>query len=134
MKERFIVDASATLAWLLHEANGEPVRRLILQGDPIVPWLWRLEVANTILVLERRKRLTQTHATGLLGLVDEVEVEVVPEPGGRSLVALAQFARPHQLTSYDAVYLELAMQRNRPLLTLDKNLRSAAERIGLPLL
>jgi predicted nucleic acid-binding protein len=134
MTEQFVVDASATLAWLLREADGERIKQLIFQGAPVVPWLWRIEVANTLLVQERRKRLSEAHGTGLLRLVDEMDVEVVPEPGTRSLVTLAQFARPHQLTSYDAVYLELAVIRNLPLLTLDRNLRSAAERIGLPLL
>src|SRR5690606_19250489 len=125
--ERFVVDASAALAWLLNEPHGESVRQFMFRGQPVAPWLWRLEVANTLLVQERRKQISQADATKLLMLADEVEIEMVPEPSSRTLLELAHLARLHQLTSYDAVYLELAIAQNLPLLTLDKNLRAAAE-------
>ncbi len=42
-------------------------------------------------------------------------------------------ARPHQLTSYDAVDLELAMSLKLPLFTRDNNLIAAARRVGVEL-
>ena len=39
----------------------------------------------------------------------------------------SKLAERHRLTLYDAVYLELALRRELPLATLDKELRSAAD-------
>ena len=44
---------------------------------------------------------------------------------------LAQAARLHQLTSYDAVYFDLAVRLGIPLITDDGNLQSAIERVGI---
>lgn len=40
-------------------------------------------------------------------------------------------AETHNLTIYDATYLELAIRRNIPLATLDKELYAAADKVGL---
>jgi predicted nucleic acid-binding protein len=42
--------------------------------------------------------------------------------------------RAHQLTSYDAIYLDLAVRRDLPLATLDAALRKAAGNLGVKLL
>lgn len=42
-------------------------------------------------------------------------------------------AREHNLTVYDAAYLEIAMREGLPLATLDSGLRAAAERAGVEL-
>jgi predicted nucleic acid-binding protein len=43
-------------------------------------------------------------------------------------------ARAQALTLYDSAYLELAMRRSLPLATLDKQLRAAAKKTGVPYL
>jgi len=40
-------------------------------------------------------------------------------------------ARKHNLSSYDASYLDLAMRKGLPLATLDKNLLAVAKRIKI---
>jgi predicted nucleic acid-binding protein len=45
-----------------------------------------------------------------------------------------ELADRHNLTVYDATYLELAMRLSLPLATLDEDLRKAAQREGVPLL
>jgi predicted nucleic acid-binding protein len=44
------------------------------------------------------------------------------------------FADKHNLTVYDATYLELALRLSLPLATLDEDLRAAAQREGVQLL
>jgi predicted nucleic acid-binding protein len=42
--------------------------------------------------------------------------------------------RAHRLTSYDAIYLDLAIRRGLPLATLDADLRKVAKKLGVSLL
>ncbi len=128
-----LIDASITLAWLFDEAGrGASLDRQIEQLELVAPWLWRLEVVNVVLIRERRGHLPQAQSSRLLESLEALEVEIVGEPGNRSLTSLAQTARPHQLTAYDAVYLDLAIGLGLPLLTDDTALRRAAQNVGVP--
>ncbi len=129
-----VVDANTTLAWLWSEpSNVEELPADFAETAMIVPWLWRTEVVNAVLKRERKKQLTQAQGTRFLQILDSLAVEVVGEPTHRSLEALGLFARPHQLTAYDALYLELAVAVGRPLCTLDRGLQDAGRRLGVDL-
>jgi predicted nucleic acid-binding protein len=134
MPRQIVIDASVTLAWLFDEAgSARRIGPVLERSDLVAPWLWRLEVVNVLLVKERNKLLTQAQSVNVLELLEDLDVEVVGEPPARTLAGLADVARPHQLTSYDAVYLELAMSLALPLFTRDNNLRDAAKRVGVTL-
>jgi predicted nucleic acid-binding protein len=131
---RIVIDASSTLAWLFDEDDGASRVKSVLETSGLVaPWLWRLEVTNAILVRERRKALTEAQASRLLQLIDELTIDLIGEPTTRTATGLAQIARPHQLSAYDATYLDLAIRLGLPLFTLDNNLRAAAKRAGVTL-
>lgn len=53
----------------------------------------------------------------------------MPAPALSALVL--RLAREHRLTVYDSLYLELAVRERRPLATLDRKLRLAAEAEGV---
>lgn len=130
-----VVDANTTLAWLWAEPGSvEKLPVDFAEIAMIVPWLWRTEVTNAVLVRERRKHLTQAQGTRYLQILDSFALEVVGEPVHRSLESVGHFARPHQLTSYDALYLELAIATGRPLCTLDNGMQDAARRLGIDLI
>lgn len=134
MPGRFIIDASVTLDWLFNEGTAANRIESVLDGAELVaPWLWRLEVLNAVLVRERRKLLTTARGDQLLALLEDWDVEIVPEPFVKSIRGLAALARPHQLSSYDVLYLETAVSLGLPLFTRDNNLRNAATRVGVPL-
>ena len=130
-----VVDASATLAWLFDE--NDPIDWLedhLTKDRLIVPALWRLEVVNAILKKERQHLITEEQGTSFVQTLDGLAVEVAEPPATRTLEQLVLFARPHQLTSYDAVYLELAANRNAPILSPDNNLLDAAKRMGVAII
>jgi hypothetical protein len=60
--KRFVVDASMTLAWCFSDestAFTESVLDLLANGaEAIAPAIWPFEVANALLMGERRKRVT----------------------------------------------------------------------------
>ena len=81
---------------------------------------------------ERRKRIASALADRVLGILGSLPIEVeapLRAPGGA--VALA---RAHELTVYDAMYLETAIRRALPLATLEGDLQRAARTTGVALL
>jgi len=110
------------------------VRDAIVSGKrALVPSLWALEMANGLLMTERRGKLTAAEVDHGLRqleavLVAGIEIDTVAVPTIREAFANA---RAYQLTAYDAVYLELARREGLPLATLDKSLRAAATKAGI---
>lgn len=135
----FVLDASVALAWYVD--NPMPslavrAMRAIEDGyQAIAPALWAVEMANGLCMAERHGKLTaQQVDRGLQQLEiltgSAIEVQLEGPTVRQALVA----AQSYQLTAYDAVYLELARCEGVPLATLDKELRSAAVKVGVALL
>jgi predicted nucleic acid-binding protein len=104
-----------------------------MADDPAAaPTLWRLEVANVLLMAERRGRIAPVAGAGYLRQVDEFPVLV--EDHVADLDVLLALSRRHDLTIYDSSYLELAIRLGRPLATLDRRLAAAARAEGVPVL
>jgi predicted nucleic acid-binding protein len=131
----FVVDASVTMAWCFaDEATPETESVLDLFGsdEAVVPAIWSLEVANVLLVAERRGRLSEAQASRFLELLQQLPIEVDDVPVDPAAVVAA--GRRHELSAYDASYLVLAERTGAPLATLDRRLREAATRAGVRLL
>lgn len=129
-----VLDGSAALAWCFEDEETEATKRLrheVRANGAIVPRLWRLEVANALLQAERRRRLTQGKTAALLGLLREMPIVIDDETDNRAFADTLHLARAHDLSAYDAAYLELALRRTLPLATLDRDLARAAKRAGV---
>jgi predicted nucleic acid-binding protein len=132
----FVLDTSVTLSWFFKdEANeyADAVRDGLSRGRAVVPSLWFLEVANALVIGERRGRSTPAQAATWLGLLGALPIVGDGETGTRAWSDTLGLARSQNLTSYDAAYLELAMRRGLPIATLDARLRTAAAAVGMPL-
>ena len=133
---RFVLDCSVTMAWCFEsefDAYAHVVLTSIARGPAVVPPLWLLEVANVLLVAERRRRITRADASRFLGLLEELPI-VVAEPEGVSGIAVVlTLARGLGLSAYDAAYLHLARRERMPLASRDRALRAAARSAGVTL-
>ncbi len=135
-----VLDASMVLAWLLARAEaGEAALAvealaLVAQHGAEVPSLWFLEIANTLLVLERARRVGNRDAEVFLGDLGRLAIRQDAAPvGGRQAEILA-LARAHGLMAYDACYLELALRTGSTLATFDRRLAAACRQAGVPVL
>ena len=127
-----VFDCSVTLAWFLKDertAFTDAAFEMMEAGECWVPFVWRLEFPNALLVAQRRKRVGHEqrleildNATQLYLRTDDVLVDM------RSLSALAD---RRGLTVYDASYLELALRLGADLITLDRGLALAASAEGV---
>jgi len=69
-----------------------------------------------------------------LNLLSKLAIESDVHTEQRATTTTLALGRRHQLSSYDAAYLELAMRLGLPLATLDKHLRKAAHAEGIAVL
>src|SRR5260370_565848 len=109
-----------------HVANG---------WRAIVPSLWQVEVANALLMVERRGVLTAADVDrGLLDLetflASHAEMDQMPV----AMRQAADLARTFQLTVYDAAYLELARRVEIPLANVGKTRRPGRAKTPFALL
>ena len=132
--ETLVIDCSLTMAWYFKDEATpytNAVRASLATERAVVPALWPLEVANVLLMGERRKRSNQTRATKWLRYLSALPIAVDGETPFRAFDPILNLARTHKLTSYDAAYLELAVRRGLPLATLDSDLEKAAQAVGV---
>ena len=126
-----VVDCSFAMAWVFADEKNsaaDALLRRLEQGDTIVvpAVLWGLEVRNTLRSGVLRKRMTAAQADERrMALLDLPRISVSC-PAGLGDV-LDRLIRVHGLTSYDAVYLAIAIEHGLPLATSDEALAAAAQ-------
>jgi predicted nucleic acid-binding protein len=133
----FVADASVAVAWV-HPAQATPQTALMLdaleEGAVLeVPALWPLEVANALAVLARRRKLTDAERQTALGWLRGLPLRIDHEMASLAFSRLSDLASAHDLSVYDAAYLELAERRRLPLGCKDSPLRRAARALGVAL-
>lgn len=132
--EPIVLDASVALTWCYpdeHSAFAYKVLDHLEQCTAIVPSLWPIEIANALVIGERRHRLTASAVAQFLELINGLAIETDTQTAPRALTATRQLARTHNLSAYDATYLELAMREGLTIATLDAKLKSAAKSAGV---
>ena len=128
-----VTDASSLLCLAFQGeavAHGQRVVDAVRDGGAIVPSIFWYEVRNALLVSERRGRIHPGQSMSFLALLQELPISIEPLPGEAGVL---QLARDHQLSVYDAAYLELALRERLPLATLDRSLAEAAGKCGVPI-
>lgn len=132
----FVLDASITLAWALpDEASNysDSILKQVASGKAWAPDLWPHEVANGLVMAQRRKRLTAAQRALFIEELLRLPIEVVGATARAVLEAQVGLADRYALTACDSAYLDLALRKGVPLATQDKALSDAAKRSGVGL-
>jgi predicted nucleic acid-binding protein len=133
---RLVIDCSVALAWSVASQAMPMTDRAQAEVEAhgaIVPFIFPIELANALLKLERRKRLTALQLDTALQGLELVDLEI--DTATLDIVAATSLplARKHTLSLYDAAYLELALRLQLPLATRDTQLAAAAAAAGAKL-
>jgi len=133
----FIVDASVAVGWV-HPAQAttetDAMLDAIAGGATLeVPALWPLEVANALLVLVRRRKLTEEERQTGLGWLRGLPLRIDQEMAVLAFSRLSELSTKHRLSVYDAAYLDVAQRRKLPLGCKDGPLQEAAKHAGVRL-
>lgn len=126
-----VLDASLTGAFFFEdEANPQvdQIMRRCAETGATAPSIWPVEIANIFRAAVRRKRITFEQRSAYFERLRTIGVQVDVVGADLAWGELTSLADLHDLTIYDAAYLELALRRQLPLATLDKDLAAAAQR------
>ncbi len=131
----WVIDSSIALAWALPDETSKEAERFLnrlLTGSMFwVPALWWYEMANALLMAQRRKRLTEAERMRLIELYREIPVQTDVTLDSDLMGRLHTLGIEYNLSAYDTAYLELAQRKGLGLATVDKQLRSAAQKAGV---
>ena len=131
-----VLDASVALAWCFpDEATpaADSVLEQLLGGEAVVPTVWPREITNALITGVRRGRLTDEEARTAQKMFEALPIVVEPLTRREVFEETVRLARLHELSSYDAAYLELARRLDIPLATTDRALARAAGSEGVVL-
>jgi predicted nucleic acid-binding protein len=134
---RFVLDASVVLTWCFPDENSalaQQVADLFKQGDTAVaPSFWPHEVLNALMVGEKRKRISHVLLRSFLNDLAKLPIALEQVPATAVFSRVQRLSREHDLTAYDAAYLDLALDNGLPLATLDSDLLQACRKAGVEL-
>jgi predicted nucleic acid-binding protein len=132
-----VLDSSAAIAYCFDDEITPQVVAIfnrIIENGAVVPSLWRYEVANVLLLAERRGRVRPGFPQIAFDRFSETSIIIDEESDAQAWLATMRLADLYKLTAYDAAYLELAQRRRLPLATLDEALARAAKAAGVDVL
>ena len=131
-----MIDCSFSSALFIPDEKSDFINdffKNINSADRIyVPHLWWYETNNVLNIAVKRQRMTHNDFSRVTELFSRMRIETDGEYGFIFNREIFDLSQQYKLSSYDSVYLELAMRKKCILMTLDKDLIAAAKVIGIP--
>ena len=125
-----VIDASAILAVIVDEPERDRVVEMTaghnLVGPGSIPW----EIVNAFSSMLKQHRLSLEDAQRGLSIFQSVPIRYLAV----DLENAVSIAHANNLYAYDAYFLDCAVRHAAPLLSLDRPLRRAADKIGVHVL
>ncbi len=132
-----VLDTSMTITWFFETETSDlslSLLQRVTEEGAHVPSLWRLEVANVFRNAIRRGCCDESYVDRCLKRLELLPIMIDSDTDKHAWEQTYQLAREHNLTLYDAAYLELAMRCNKPLASYDMALINAAHSLKLEVL
>ena len=129
-----VLDCSVSMAWCFEDEGSELADRVLdnlADTEAWMPSLWTFEVANVLLVAERRGRITPADSMRFVTLLSDLPILIDDAAHERALGSILSIGRDLGLSAYDATYLELAMRLGGVMATGDERLRAACRKSGI---
>lgn len=136
IKTPWVVDISFILPLFLpDEATGDAdgFLNVAFAGHTtiFIPSLWWFEMSNSLHIAVKRQRLSHEESLNTITICQTIVGNFFKVESVAFTSTLYELAHEHNLTAYDASYLDLAMCQNAGLASLDKQLNSVAQKLGI---
>lgn len=131
-----VVDPSAAAAWVMPDEAQPAANDLYAQARLVpdlfhAPQLWIWQMGNVLMMGHRRKRITAQEVERGMELLAATRVVFDAAPNAHRQAQIGRLALAHDLTFYDAAYLELVLRLNGQLASRDRQLLTAAAACGI---
>jgi predicted nucleic acid-binding protein len=131
-----VIDASAAAPWFLPDEASEQsdyfYKQVVSsQGLYHAPALWIWETGNILMSALRRKRVSPEQLQAGLAQLQACPISFAPVPSAHKQSQILRLAQTHDLSYYDASYLELVLSLNGQLASADSKLVHAAKSCGV---
>ncbi len=130
----FIIDCSAAMSLVFFDEQNQEVKKietLLAKTKAQVPPIWHYEVANVLCMAEQSRRISEANVVEFKSILNALPIVTDTLALTKTIDNTFLLAKEHNLTIYDAAYLELAMRQGMPLATGDKKLKTACKRSGV---
>jgi predicted nucleic acid-binding protein len=137
VKMILVLDASMALAWVFERLDAaeqdcaDRALGALAVTSAVVPSLWQVEVANGLLVGERRKVIELVQSQDFLRRLVNLPIRVNNKLPVAHTHEVLRIARQYGLTAYDACYVDLALRTGGTLATFDMKLANAGSAAGV---
>lgn len=122
-----VIDTSALIAVIVAEPERNGIIEITtgntLIGPGSIPW----EIGNAFSAMFKQNRITLKEAQKGLAIFQSIPLRYVDA----DFYNVLKLSRNTRMYAYDAYFLDCAIRRKAPLLTLDQNLKTAAKRLNI---
>lgn len=125
-----VIDTSAILAVLLNEERKDAVIVATKGADLLAPASIDAEVGNALSAMFKRDRLTLGQAEQIIEQFEDIPIRRTK----LRLEVAIQLASSHNINAYDAYMLDCAQQFQSSLLSLDRELITTGDKLGIEML
>jgi predicted nucleic acid-binding protein len=131
-----VLDAALVIDWLTErQPPVSPETHEALIREPlVVPSHWPMEIGNALRADLEAATVSVQDIDRICEQLEILEVQVQRPHALGETGALAGFAARHKLSTYDAAYVQLALENRATLATLNRDMRAAASALNIPLL
>ena len=123
----FVLDNSVVSGWFINYqscAYSELIATRLQTVRAIAPPLLQLEYTNVMRTACKRQKMIAAQAHQIVAMLAELPIDI--DNASLHPSQVLDLALRYDLTSYDAVYLDLALRRGLPIATRDQALADAA--------
>lgn len=131
-----VLDAGAALSLCFEGSReiSEFLFEFLIDGEALVPMLWKMEISNAFISGERQGKLSKAESIHYWNLLSTLPITQLNDSPMQETINLLSLARDSGLSVFDAEYLRLALQEGIPLVTADEELRLACLDCGVDVL
>ena len=127
---KIIADTNTFIAVALNEPDKELIISLTEGHDLIAPEVLPFEIGNALTAMVKRSSLRADEAILAWDAIQGIPVDL----RRINISAALKIAMEHNTYAYDAYFLECAINQRSPLLTLDRQMREIARKIGIQIM
>jgi len=127
---KIVADTNTFIAVALNEPEKRTIVGLTERHDLIAPEVLPFEIGNALTAMVKRKTLLPDEAVLAWDAIAHIAVDL----RRINIAAALEIALKYNMYAYDAYFLECSLSQRSPLLTLDRQMKEIARKIGIKIM